>query len=66
MTFDPRDRRIRYEGEILVVSQVREEDSGVYHCTASSTAGTVGDSVRVTVIDVDAQNFSLFTGGYWL
>lgn len=58
MSFDPGDRRITVEDETLEITQIGEADSGVYHCTASSTAGTVGDSVRVTVVEVETQNFT--------
>ncbi len=62
LTFDPSDNRVNEMGETLVITLVNEMDSGMFHCTAASTAGTVADSVRVTVVDVGAQNFTMTMG----
>ena len=63
-TFDPQDSRVNMSGRTLVVTSVDEDDSGVYYCTATSSAGTVSTSTRLTVLDLSAENLTLTPGTF--
>lgn len=51
-SFSETDDRITMSGGTLVITDVNEADSGLYYCSAQSSAGTVASSVRVQVLDV--------------
>ena len=51
MTLDLSDGRITIDGPMLLISNAQVEDSGMYFCTAVSTAGEVSSVARVTVIN---------------
>lgn len=51
-SFNEADDRITMSGGTLVITDVNEADSGLYYCSAQSSAGTVASSVRVQVLDV--------------
>lgn len=50
MTFDLMNRRLDIDGDSLVVNNVIASDSGRYFCSASSSAGTVADSIDVVIV----------------
>ena len=46
------DNRVAMNGGILTISDVNKTDSGLYYCSAQSSAGTVASSVTVQVVDM--------------
>ena len=46
------DDRVTMSGGILTISNTNEADSGVYYCSAQSSAGTVASSVSVQVLEM--------------
>lgn len=59
MTFDPEDSRIRVHDMTLIVVDVEESDSGLYHCIATSSAGQVSVTVPVNVLNVTGSSLQV-------
>ena len=51
MTLPSNGSRIIIVGGTLLITNTRATDSGEYHCSASSTAGSVSSSVEVAVLE---------------
>lgn len=59
MTLDLSDSRLSILGPSLQLVSVTENDTGIYYCSAFSSAGRVASSVRVTVINGEAMNSTI-------
>jgi hypothetical protein len=51
-SFNEADDRVTMSGGTLIISDVNEADSGLYYCSARSSAGMVATSVRVQVLEM--------------
>ena len=58
MSLNSSDSRLSIVGSSLQLLDVSISDSGIYYCSAFSSAGRVASSVRVTVIDGQALNLT--------
>ncbi len=61
MTFDPTDERLFISGGSLIIRNSTLSDSGDYQCIAMSSAGTVSDSLPVSVVTVSVNGSDLVT-----
>ncbi len=51
-SFNEADDRVTMTGGTLMISNVNKSDSGLYYCSAQSSAGMVATSVRVQVLEL--------------